>query len=188
MSISAVVIDTVLNTMTGTMTDTMMGNTMMDTTMSISLIIDLLKDTLLACVITIGWCLMFSLPKRYIAHCLSMTALGFGLKTLLGEFGVHVMVATFFGSMTASFLGVYFAKRYRLPPKALIVPSVICLMPGIAAYKAMVSMVQIGYFGFGIELFTLMMSYFFEAIFVISALVLGLSIPGILFYRRKPIV
>ena len=52
----------------------------------------------------------------------------------------------------------------------------------------MVSMVQIGYFGFSLSLFVQMMTYFFEALFVISALVLGLSIPGILFYRRKPIV
>lgn len=131
---------------------------------------------------------MFTLPSRYIVYCLIMTALGFSTKSLMVNYGVHLAVATFFGSMFASFLGVWFAQRFRLPPKALIVPSVICLMPGIAAYKAMVSMVQIGYFGFSMELFVTMMSYFFNAIFVISALVLGLSIPGILFYRKKPIV
>ena len=131
---------------------------------------------------------MFTLPSRYIIYCLVMTALGFGAKSVMVNMGIHLAVATFFGSMLASFLGVWFAQRFRLPPKALIVPSVICLMPGIPAYKAMVSMVQIGYFGFDMSLFVVMMSYFFEAIFVISALVLGLSIPGILFYRRKPIV
>lgn len=148
----------------------------------------LLSDVLLSCVITLGWCLMFTLPSRYIVYCLVMTALGFGSKSLMVYGGVHLAVATFFGSMFASFLGVWFAQRFRLPPKALIVPSVICLMPGIAAYKAMVNMVQIGYFGFDMTLFVTMMSHFFEAIFVICALVLGLSIPGILFYRRKPIV
>lgn len=131
---------------------------------------------------------MFTLPKRYIIYCLIMTALGFGTKSIMININIHLAVATFFGAMLASFLGVWFAQKFRLPPKALIVPSVICLMPGIAAYKAMVSMVQIGYFGFEMNLFIVMMSYFFEAIFVISALVLGLSIPGILFYRRKPIV
>lgn len=147
-----------------------------------------IQDILLSCVITLGWCLMFTLPSRYIGHCLLITAIGFGSRLLMSEFGVHLAVATFFGAMIASFLGVYFAQKYRLPPKALIVPSLICMMPGIAAYKAMVSMVQIGYFGFEMSLFVQMMRYFFEAIFVISALVLGLSIPGILFYRRKPIV
>ncbi|WP_323841560.1 MULTISPECIES: threonine/serine exporter family protein [unclassified Moraxella] len=148
----------------------------------------LIYDVLLSSVITLGWCLMFALPSRYIIYCLIMTSLGFGTKTLMVNHGVHLAVATFFGAMLASFLGVWFAQRFRLPPKALIVPSVICLMPGIAAYKAMVSMVQIGYFGFNMTLFTTMMSYFFDATFVISALVLGLSIPGILFYRKRPIV
>ncbi|MFA9485924.1 threonine/serine exporter family protein [Moraxella haemolytica] len=148
----------------------------------------LISDILLSCVITLGWCLMLTLPSRYIVYCLFMTVLGFGTKSLMVDFGIHLAVATFFGSMFASFAGVWFAQRFRLPPKALIVPSVICLMPGIAAYKAMVSMVQIGYFGFDMTLFITMMQYFFEAIFIISALVLGLSIPGILFYRRKPIV
>lgn len=149
----------------------------------------MITDILLSCLITFGWCLMFTLPARYIGLCLIMTALGFGTRfVLLNMLGFHLAVATFFGAMFASFLGVYFAQQKGLPPKALIVPSVICLMPGIVAYKAMVSMVQIGYFGFSLSLFVQMMTYFFEAIFVISALVLGLSIPGILFYRRKPIV
>lgn len=148
----------------------------------------MIPDIILSCIITFGWCLMFTLPKRYIGLCLIMTALGFGTKSLMVYLNSHLAVATFFGAMFASFLGVYFAQKKGLPPKALIVPSVICLMPGIVAYKAMVSMVQIGYFGFSMPLFIQMMTYFFEAIFVISALVLGLSIPGILFYRRRPIV
>lgn len=148
----------------------------------------ILQKVVLSCIITIGWCLMFTLPRRYIIHCMAVTALAFGTKLLIVQDGTHLAIATFFGAMMGSFLGVRYAQRYGLPPKALIVPSLICMMPGIAAYKAMVSMVQIGYFGFSMDLFIIMMHHFFEAIFVISALVLGLSIPGILFYRRKPIV
>lgn len=151
-------------------------------------IIEIIQTIVLSCIITVGWCLMFTLPKQYIIHCMMVTALGFGLKQVMVIFGVHLVVATFFGAMAGSFLGVHFAQRHGLPPKALIVPSLICMMPGIAAYKAMVSMVQIGYFGFDMDLFIVMMRHFFEVIFIISALVLGLSIPGILFYRRKPIV
>lgn len=147
----------------------------------------LLQKTLLACVITLGWCFMFTLPKRYMPTCLLITALGFGTKSLL-DGHLHPMASTFFGAMLASFVGVHFAQKYKLTPKALIVPSIICLMPGILAYKAMVSLVQLGYFGFNMPVFTYMMSNFFGAIFVISALVLGISIPGLLFYRHKPIV
>ncbi|WP_294034915.1 threonine/serine exporter family protein [uncultured Moraxella sp.] len=151
-------------------------------------VIGIAEKIVLSCIITIGWCLMFTLPKPYIRHAMLVTAVGVGIKYSMLNAEIHLAVSTFFGAMVGSFLGVYFAQQCKLPPKALIVPSLICMMPGITAYKAMVSMVQIGYFGFSMDLFVLMMSYFFDAIFVISALVLGLSIPGILFYRRKPIV
>lgn len=148
----------------------------------------LIESIVVSSIITLGWTLMFNVPRRYILYCLLLTILGHGLKTILIHMNMHLALATFFGSMLASFTGVYFSKRLTVPPKALIVPSLICLMPGIVAYKAMVAMIQIGYFGFSDALFTEMMSYAFQAIFVASALVLGLSIPSTMFYRRKPIV
>lgn len=148
----------------------------------------LLTDLALACIITLGWTLMFNVPKSFIGVCLLLTVCGFGTKTVMVNHDIHLVLATFCGAMVASFLGVAVSKRHILPPKTLIVPSIICLMPGIVAYKAMISMVQIGYVGFSMPLFEQMMRYFFEAIFVISGLVLGLSIPSILFYRRRPIV
>ncbi|OOS21732.1 threonine/serine exporter family protein [Moraxella lincolnii] len=147
-----------------------------------------LTALILACLITLGWTLMLNVPKSFIGVCLLLTVSGFGTKTLLVNHDVHLVLATFCGAMVASFLGVAVSRRYILPPKTLIIPSIICLMPGIVAYKAMISMVQIGYAGFSMALFEQMMRYFFEAIFVISGLVLGLSIPSIVFYRRRPIV
>lgn len=147
-----------------------------------------LTALILACLITLGWTLMLNVPKSFIGVCLLLTVSGFGTKTLLVNHDVHLVLATFCGAMVASFLGVAVSRRHILPPKTLIIPSIICLMPGIVAYKAMISMVQIGYAGFSMPLFEQMMRYFFEAIFVISGLVLGLSIPSIVFYRRRPIV
>ncbi len=148
----------------------------------------IILHSMIACVITLGWCLMFTLPRRYIPSCLLMTFVGFALKGVLDSLAIHLMISTFFAAMTTSFIGVYFAKRYKITPKALIIPSIVCLMPGIPAYQAMIGLVQLGYFGFNLTLFTTMMTQFFAAIFVISALVLGLSIPSLLFYREKPIV
>lgn len=147
----------------------------------------LIQNTLIACLISLGWCFMFNLPKRYMPICLLITSWGYGIKSSLDGY-FHPMASTFFGAMLASFLGVYFAQKHKLTPKVLIVPSIICLMPGILAYKAMVNLVQIGYFGFSMPLFVSMMTHFFGAIFIISALVLGISVPGLLFYRHKPIV
>lgn len=146
------------------------------------------RDLLLSCIITLGWTLMFNVPRRYVIYCLILTFFGYGCKSALHQHGVHLAPATFCGSMLASFTGVYFSKRLIIPPKALIIPSLICLMPGIAAYKAMVAVVRISYEGFNIVLFGDMINRSFEAVFVAGALVLGLSIPSTVIYRRKPIV
>ena len=85
-------------------------------------IIEIIQTIVLSCIITVGWCLMFTLPKA-IHHALhDGNSTWFWFKTSDGNFGVHLVVATFFGAMAGSFLGVHFAQRHGLPPKALIVP------------------------------------------------------------------
>lgn len=138
--------------------------------------------------VAVGFAINFNLPKKYLPVCVLLTASAYLTKAIMLQSGAHTIFATFLASMLASFCGVLIAQARKLPPKTLIVPSVICLMPGIAAYKAMLAIVQIGYYGFSMTLFSQMLIYFFEALFVISALVLGISIPSLVFYRNKPIV
>lgn len=137
---------------------------------------------------TFGWTLMFNMPKKYIIQCLMITAMGCGLRNSLLQYQLDLVTATFFASIVCGFLGVFVSKRWLVPPKTMIVPSVICMMPGVTAYKAMISMIQLGYIGYSDALFTQMMQYFFNAMFVMMALVFGLSLPATLFYRRQPIV
>ena len=62
------------------------------------------------------------------------------------------------------------------------------MMPGVTAYKAMISLVQLGYFGYDQTLFVQMLNYAFNAMFITGALVFGLSLPAAIFYRKQPIV
>ena len=55
-------------------------------------IIEIIQTIVLSCIITVGWCLMFTLPKQYIMHCMMVTALGFGLKQVMVTFGVNIPV------------------------------------------------------------------------------------------------
>ena len=72
--------------------------------------------------------------------------------------------------------------------KMILVPAMLCMMPGITAYKAMISFVQLGYYGYNPQVFTQMMDFSFNAIFVTAALVFGISLPTSFWYRTKPIV
>lgn len=54
--------------------------------------------------------------------------------------------------------------------------------------KAMIAIVQIHHYGFSDKLFEQMISSFINTSFILGALVLGLALPGLLFYRQKPVV
>lgn len=147
-----------------------------------------LKGILVSALATVGWCLVFNVPRQNLWQCVLLTALCYGLRNSLLNMNVPLVTATFFASMVASGLGIYLAKRYFITPKAVIVPGLVCMMPGITAYKAMVSLIQLGYYGYSAQIFDQMMGYFMNAMFVIGALVFGLSLPATIFYRKQPIV
>lgn len=143
---------------------------------------------LLASVNTLGWASLYNLPVRYMGFCFIMTAFGYSTKVTLLAAGAHVLAGTFAASLVIGTLAIFFAKQYAVLPKVLVVPSVICLMPGTAAYKAMVTGIEIGYFGYSSALFEVLITQFSYALFVIACVVMGVSLPEILFWRKKPII
>lgn len=156
--------------------------------LSFDAVLNIGQAVLLAGLMTLGWSLMLNVPRQNLWQCMLITALGYGLRNTLLACEFSLIFATFFAALVSSILGIYLSKRYLITPKAVIVPGLVCMMPGITAYKAMVSLIQIGYYGYSAQLFDQMMHYFVNAMFVIGALVVGLSLPATIFYRNRPIV
>lgn len=151
-------------------------------------IIALLRAALFASLMTVGWSLMVNVPMRYLWQCVLITLIGYGLRTLLLQLQVNLVLTTFVAAGVSAFCSIYLAKRFLLTPKMILVPALLCMMPGITAYKAMISFVQLGYYGFNPDVFSQMMNFAFNAVFVTAALVFGISLPTSLFYRKQPIV
>ena len=151
-------------------------------------LIALVRAAMFASLMTLGWSLMVNVPRRYIWQCLLLTVLGYGLREVLRQQAVNLVLSTFIAAGTSAFLAIYLAKKYLLTPKMILVPAMLCMMPGITAYKAMISFVQLGYYGYTPQVFGQMMDFAFNAIFVTSALVFGISLPTSFLYRKKPIV
>lgn len=151
-------------------------------------ILPLLRAMALASLMTLGWSLLFNVPKAHLWQCLVITALGYGCRNLMLQFNANLIAATFMAALVSSCVGIYFSRRYFITPKAVIVPGLVCMMPGVTAYKAMVSLIQLGYYGYSPPLFDQTMHYFVDAMFVTGALVLGLSLPATILYRNRPIV
>ncbi|TCP89769.1 uncharacterized membrane protein YjjB (DUF3815 family) [Cricetibacter osteomyelitidis] len=153
------------------------------------LLLRLLDDMFFAAIPAVGFALLFNVPVSALKYCAILAALGHGLRTLLiQQFGVPLTFSTFFASSLIGFIGVYLSQRYLAHPKVFTVAAIIPMIPGVYAYKAMLAIVQIQHYGYSEALFIQMIDYFIKTAFILGALVFGLALPGLLFYRNRPVV
>ncbi|EOG7790132.1 threonine/serine exporter family protein, partial [Vibrio fluvialis] len=101
---------------------------------------------------------------------------------------VPIEWATFFAATIVGMIGVQWSHKFLAHPKVFTVAALIPMVPGVFAYKAMIAMVEINHLGFTPELLETLLENFLKAMFIIAGLAVGLAVPGLLFYRRKPIV
>ena len=148
----------------------------------------LLDDMFFAAIPAVGFALVFNVPPKALKYCALLGALGHVTRTILMHNDVPIVFATLVGAALIGFIGVHLSHRYLAHPKVFTVAAIIPMIPGVQAYKAMIAIVQIHHYGFSNALFEQMIASFINTTFFLGALVFGLALPGLLFYREKPVV
>lgn len=148
----------------------------------------LLDDMFFAVIPAVGFALVFNVPPKALKYCALLGALGHVTRTILMHNDVPIVFATLVGAALIGFIGVHLSHRYLAHPKVFTVAAIIPMIPGVQAYKAMIAIVQIHHYGFSNALFEQMIASFINTTFILGALVFGLALPGLLFYREKPVV
>ncbi|CAE6883234.1 threonine/serine exporter family protein [Vibrio sp. B1FLJ16] len=154
----------------------------------LELLLGLLNDMFFAAIPAVGFALVFNVPQKALIYCAVGGALGHGSRYLMMQFGVPIEWATFFAATLVGMIGVHWSHRFLAHPKVFTVAALIPMVPGVFAYKAMIAMVEINHLGYSPELLATCMENFLKAMFIIAGLAVGLAVPGLLFYRRRPIV
>lgn len=80
-------------------------------------VIALIRAATFACLMTLGWTLLVNVPRRYIWQCLLLTVLGYGLRELLKQLSVNLILATFVAAGISSFVAIYLAKNIYSPQR-----------------------------------------------------------------------
>ncbi|NOH46503.1 hypothetical protein DA096_07725 [Vibrio rotiferianus] len=161
----------------------------MDELMSVfELALGLLNDMFFAAIPAVGFAMVFNVPQRALVYCAVGGAIGHGSRYLMMHFGLPIEWATFFAATLVGMIGVHWSHRFLAHPKVFTVAALIPMVPGVFAYKAMIAMVEINHLGYSPELIATCMENFLKAMFIIAGLAVGLAVPGLLFYRRRPIV
>jgi uncharacterized membrane protein YjjB (DUF3815 family) len=154
----------------------------------------LLQDFGLAAVPAVGFAMIFNVPKEALKYCALAGAIGHALRFSLYKLGLPwigplpVELATLIAAAVVSTIGVYWAQKWRAHPKVFTVAAMIPMIPGVYAFTALLALVEIERKGYSEALLRTAIDNGLKAFFIIAALAVGLALPGLLFYRRRPVV
>ncbi len=152
------------------------------------LLLALLQDMLLAAIPALGFAMVFNVPKKALPYCALLGAIGHGSRMLMLHFGASVEWGTLVASILVGVIGIYWSRWLLAHPKVFTVAAVIPMFPGIYAYTAMIAVVKLSHQGYSEALMENLVTNFLKASFIVGALSIGLSLPGLWLYRKKPMV
>jgi len=156
----------------------------------VSELLPLLGNAFWAAVAAAGFATLFNVPRRALPGCAIAGAVGYGLRTLLVEWGVMLELATLVGALVVGFLGEFLARRWQTPAAVFTVPGVIPLVPGSFAFRALIGLIQItdlGTFG-GTPVLVEAAVNAVRTGLILAAIAAGTAAPSLLFQRRRPVV
>lgn len=149
-------------------------------------LLNLIQDMVLAAIPAVGFAMVFNVPHRALPWCAMLGAIGHGTRFAMVTWGFNIEWSTFIASMLVGSIGIRWSRWYLAHPKVFTVAAVIPMFPGISAYTAMISAVKISHLGYNEDLMILLLTNFLKASSIVGALSIGLSIPGLWIYRKRP--
>ncbi len=154
-----------------------------------SLFEQLLIDAIFSAIAAVGFAVISNPPARAVAVSAILSAIGHSFRYfLLYELDMNIASATFLAAFLIGLLSVLFAKIIRCPSEVFTFPSLLPMIPGMFAYRMFLSFAKFTrtedtalYQNLIEDIFANGMT----AVFIMIALVVGVSIPVMLFHRES---
>ncbi len=96
---------------------------------------DLLLQALFGFVATVGFGILFNVPRRALFISGLIGAAGHLLRFVLRQLGVSNELATFCGAFLVGMVGYWRARQMHVPRLIFTVTGIISMVPGIPAYE-----------------------------------------------------
>lgn len=131
-----------------------------------------------------GFGVLFNAPKRSLWMILLVGFLGGSVKfgLMLPEVGGRIVFSTFVAALVIGFSGVFLGNWKKLIPMIITIPSVIPMVPGAFAYKAMLGLITLTHLpdeNYG-QIVNRTIYNGTMTLFVLLAITLGVTIPLVL--------
>ena len=153
------------------------------------LFLKVIENAFVAAIPALGFALLFNVPVRALAYVAAGGAIARGLRTLLvAGAGLSLELSTLVAVSALGMIGVWWAQRLRAHPKVFTVAAIIPMIPGVPAYTSLMAVLEISHRGFTPELWGIAVENGLKTFLLLGAMAVGLAAPGLLLFRKKPIV
>jgi uncharacterized membrane protein YjjB (DUF3815 family) len=149
-----------------------------------------LRDALWSALAAAAFAILFNVPRRTLLGCAACGAVGHSLRALLLALGWSIEAGTLFGATVVGFMGIWLAHAYKVPATVFTLSGSIPMVPGVYAYRAMLGFIQVTSAPVG-EASAALVEAGVNAIatgLILAAIGIGITAPGLLFRRPKPVV
>jgi len=147
-----------------------------------------LVDGMLAAIASIGFAVLSNPPRKAILISAILAAIGHSLRFFLINSGVEISMASFAAAGTIGLLSIVFARVIHCPAEVFAFPSLLPMIPGMFAYRTILSLIKFMQSSDSKLNQTYFMDFFHNGmttVFVLFALVVGVSLPILLFPKRS---
>lgn len=91
---------------------------------------------------TVGFSVMFNIPKRETVFAGLTGAIGWFCYELVQEYKLSIIFAAFVGALIVGILSELLAKWRKMPATLFVIPGIIPLVPGYGLYFSMLSIIE----------------------------------------------
>lgn len=153
------------------------------------LLIQLCVQAVFAAIASLGFAMVFNVPKHTLKYCAFGGAITYNFRTIFLELDFGIELATFLASAIIGVVALYWSRKYKVPRPVYTVASIIPVLPGTYAFNAMVTLISINRFGAKPELVEIFIHDGLKSISILFAITFGLVLPSLYFLRlNRPVI
>lgn len=152
--------------------------------MNTELILMIILDGLLAAIAAIGFAVISNPSRNAVFVSAFLGAFGHGFRFFLIKSGMEISLATFVAATCIGLMSIFFAKLIHCPAEVFTFPSLLPMIPGLFAYRTILGLIRFMQNTDTVKSQEYLMNIFhngFTTLFILLALVIGVSLPVLLF-------
>ena len=135
----------------------------------------------------LGFGILFNIPRRVAITVFGVAATAGLIKFGAMAFGVHIILASFYGALLAGVLAIPLSGSQHTSPYIVSIPSVIPMIPGYFGYKTLLGVMAMAMNPQTepqMEILPKLINSGLNMLFILASLTAGVSLPWLILRHR----